>query len=62
MKLRDYQIECVNKIKEMKEGTRNIIEIATGGGKTVIFSKLIAETKGRCIVVIDQEELLQQRK
>ncbi len=60
MKLRDYQQECLDKIKELQEGTRNIIEIATGGGKTVIFSKLIAETKGRCIVVIDQEELLQQ--
>nr|WP_243277077.1 DEAD/DEAH box helicase [Clostridium saudiense] len=60
MELRDYQVECLNKINELQEGTRNIIEIATGGGKTVIFSKLIAETKGRCIVVIDQEELLQQ--
>ena len=60
MELRNYQVECLNKINELQEGAKNIIEIATGGGKTVIFSKLIAETKGRCIVVIDQEELLQQ--
>lgn len=59
MELRDYQKECLDKLKGIDKGNY-IIEIATGGGKTVIFSKLIAETEGRCMVVIDQEELLQQ--
>lgn len=60
MKLRDYQIDCIGKIKEMVEGEKKIIEIATGGGKTIIFSKLVAENEGRSLIVIDQEELLQQ--
>lgn len=60
MELRDYQIEALNKIKEMNKGSKNIIEIATGGGKTIIFSKLVAENEGRSLIIIDQEELLQQ--
>lgn len=59
MELRDYQIKALDKLRGIDEG-RYIVEIATGGGKTVIFSKLIAETEGRCMVIIDQEELLNQ--
>lgn len=57
--LRTYQEECINAIKGIQDGEKKIVEIATGGGKTVIFSKLIAEEVGRALVVIDQEELLQ---
>jgi superfamily II DNA or RNA helicase len=37
-----------------------LLELATGLGKTVIFSKIIQRWKGRVLVIVDREELLQQ--
>lgn len=63
MKLRDYQKECINVIRN--EDSNHLIVIATGGGKTVIFTHLAVECsrKGeRILIVVPQEELLQQTK
>lgn len=60
MNLRDYQLKCIQKIEEMIEGEKKIGYLSTGAGKTIVFCKLISETKGRALIVIDQEELLQQ--
>lgn len=40
MKLRNYQQECVNAVKRNK---KNLIHLATGGGKSVIFKHLARE-------------------
>ncbi|GFN32565.1 DEAD/DEAH box helicase [Paenibacillus xylaniclasticus] len=60
MKLRDYQEECLREIKRMKECQKSLVVCATGGGKTVIFSKLAAETKGRVLIAVPSTELREQ--
>lgn len=60
MELRDYQIECVNKIKEMKEGEKKIVQAGCGAGKTIIFSKVASELENRVLCILDQEELMSQ--
>lgn len=59
-KLRDYQIDSVkNGIKK----TRGVLEVATGGGKTIIASKLIHESKASpFIFYVMTRELLHQAK
>lgn len=57
MELRDYQVECVNKIKEMKEGEKKIAFLSTGAGKTVIMSYVASLETGRVLIVVDQDEL-----
>ena len=57
IKLRDYQIECVDKILNMKDGDRGLVWISTGGGKSVILAsavnKLVNENK-RVMICMDQ--------
>lgn len=60
MELRDYQRECIQEIEQMIDGEKKIGYLSTGSGKTIIFCKFIAEARGRALIVIDQEELLQQ--
>lgn len=62
MKLRGYQEECINAINELEKGSKKIVNIATGGGKTVIFSHLIKLTKGKVLILVDQKELRDQAK
>lgn len=63
--LRPYQEDLINKIKEsFREGNKRIILCApTGGGKTVMFSKMIAESlkkNNSVIVFTHRTELLKQ--
>ncbi|KAA8898876.1 hypothetical protein TRICI_006459 [Trichomonascus ciferrii] len=66
--LRQYQEDCVKSCCEaFDEGIRRVgVSLATGGGKTVIFSHLISRVKpmkgqGNCtLIVAHREELLQQ--
>lgn len=68
--LRDYQIACIDKCMEsINHGIRRIgVSIATGGGKTVIFSHLINElTKSsykeqgyRSLILVHRRELANQ--
>lgn len=60
MKLRLYQEECLDKVREMNIGERKIVYIATGGGKTVIMASIAKETKGRVLIVVPQTELREQ--
>ncbi len=63
IKLRDYQIECVDKILNMKDGDRGLVWISTGGGKSVILAsvinKLVNENK-RVMICMDQIEIRDQ--
>ena len=57
MELRDYQIECVRAIDEMKSGSA-LVAMATGLGKTVVFSSI--RRTGRVLIISHREELVNQ--
>ncbi|BCZ47600.1 hypothetical protein psyc5s11_36670 [Clostridium gelidum] len=57
MKLRPYQIECLDKVREMNIGEKKICYLPTGSGKTVIMSAIANETKGRVLIVVMSTEL-----
>jgi len=60
--LRPYQAHAVNAIvQEFKTGNRStLLVLATGLGKTVVFSSLAARAKGRVLVLAHRDELIQQ--
>jgi superfamily II DNA or RNA helicase len=65
MKLRPYQRECVSRICEkLREGRSTVAVLATGLGKTVVFSEVIRlglQRDGRrAIVLAHREELINQ--
>lgn len=60
MELRKYQIECLEKVKDMQVGERKICYLPTGSGKTVVMSAIAKETKGRVLIVVMSTELRQQ--
>src|SRR5579871_2313318 len=62
MKLRSYQQKIVKDVYEAWEkGARNVcVQLATGAGKTVIFSNIIAEHQGASIAIAHRSELLGQ--
>ena len=57
IKLRDYQAECITAINNLPKGSV-LVSMATGLGKTVIFSQI--ERKGRVLVISHREELVFQ--
>lgn len=57
IKLRPYQQECVDKCNSVKSGN-HLIQMATGLGKTVVFSRL--NRPGRTLVLAHREELIDQ--
>lgn len=64
LNLRPYQKNCLEAIrKSFAEGThRQLVSIATGGGKTIIFSHLIKEVGVKTLIIAHTNELLQQAK
>ena len=63
--LRDYQQEVVDKIyKSWQSGNRNVCAVLpTGAGKTLVFSKIIADHKARnqnCAAIAHRNELVSQ--
>ena len=59
IKLRDYQQELVDKINTSST-LRNCVQAATGFGKTVVFSYLANEHKGRVLILVNRVELVEQ--
>lgn len=57
MELRDYQRECVEIIDNMDSGS-GLVSMATGLGKTVVFSRL--KRRGRVLIISHREELVHQ--
>lgn len=64
LKLRPYQEECLEAIKEafQKGVRRQLIHMATGSGKTVVFSALIKQLQKKTLVLAHTTELLDQAK
>ena len=64
MGLRDYQIRALDSINEAwKTYNRIMVEIATGAGKTIVFSKLTQQEVakgGRVLIIAHSEELIGQ--
>jgi len=56
--LRPYQNDVVNKV--LTNTSNDLVQLATGGGKTVIFSKIIEQLKGNTLVLVHRDELLSQ--
>lgn len=57
LELRDYQKECVDTLNQL-DGGSHLVAVATGLGKTVIFSQL--ERKGRVLILSHRDELVHQ--
>ena len=57
MQLRPYQQECVNAIDNMQKGTA-LVSMATGLGKTVVFSHI--KRRGKVLIISHREELVHQ--
>jgi superfamily II DNA or RNA helicase len=61
MELRNYQKEIVLKTYDyIQQNDRCCVSLATGGGKTVIFSELVKYFKGRILICVHREELVHQ--
>lgn len=57
MVLRDYQKECIDIIDGLKQGSY-LVSMATGLGKTVVFSQI--KRKGKVLIISHREELVHQ--
>ena len=59
--LRDYQQDLAERIKHAWQRVRVVLAVlATGGGKTIIFSQLIHEHNGAAAAVVHRREILSQ--
>jgi len=60
IKLRQYQEQAFEAcIKDLEEVQSTLIVMATGLGKTILFSKIVESWPGRVLVLVNREELLQ---
>lgn len=61
MELREYQKDVINKVLlHLEAKKRCCVSLATGGGKTVIFSELVNQLNGRVLICVHREELVYQ--
>jgi superfamily II DNA or RNA helicase len=66
MPLRDYQVQCVDKVREIlfKQGKRSVVlQSPTGSGKTAIVSEIISliyKNKKKAWFVVPRKELVKQ--
>ena len=61
MQLRDYQVELIGRaLTKLEKVNKLCLQLATGGGKTVIFSHIAENYQGRVLILVDAVELVQQ--
>lgn len=61
VELRKYQKEVKhNVINHLKEHDRCCVSLATGAGKTILFSELVKDLEGRTLICVHREELVNQ--
>jgi ATP-dependent helicase IRC3 len=61
MKLRPYQTNVIKDVLlHLESNKRCCVSLATGGGKTVIFSELVNNLNGRILICVHREELVHQ--
>lgn len=59
-KLRQYQDEAIQAIRDLQKGDNGIISLPVGSGKTIIMSSVAKEIKGRVLIVVPSTELREQ--
>jgi len=60
-KLRDYQQSIINKVNDhLSKYDRCCVSLATGGGKTVVFSELVNMIDVKTLICVHREELVYQ--
>lgn len=57
IKLRDYQEDCIN---ELSKKSRGIIQVGTGGGKSILVSGLISRLNVKTLIIVPTSGLLYQ--
>lgn len=64
MQLRDYQYNCIrDTLLSLKEHDRTCLQLATGGGKTFVFSYLAkgwVKHNGKVVILVNRKELVEQ--
>ena len=61
MQLRDYQKNIItNVLSHLENNKKCCVSLATGGGKTVIFSNLVPRLEGKTLICVHREELVFQ--
>ena len=61
MQLYEHQKEFTEKIlKSLNNNSRVCCQLATGGGKTVVFSNIAKNFNGRVLILVDSDELVKQ--
>ena len=62
MELRPYQKDGIRAcVQSYREGdTSGLLVLPTGAGKTIVFSSLIARSRGRVLVLVHRDELVRQ--
>ncbi len=62
MELRPYQEDGLRAcVQSYREGdTSGLLVLPTGAGKTIVFSSLIARSRGRVLVLVHRDELMRQ--
>lgn len=59
--LRDYQLECINVIKDhFKENDRQLIQLPTGAGKTWIMADYLKKNSETALIICPNKELKYQ--
>jgi superfamily II DNA or RNA helicase len=59
--LRDYQAKIRDEvINHLKNDNRCCVSLATGGGKTIVFSEIVSSLNGRTLICVHREELVHQ--
>lgn len=57
--LRDYQVECKNAVEKAGAGS-HLCQMATGLGKTVVFTNLVRPSGTRTLILSHRQELVHQ--
>jgi superfamily II DNA or RNA helicase len=61
MELRNYQKDVINKVlSHLQKNKRCCVSLATGGGKTVIFSQIVNHIESKILICVHREELVYQ--
>jgi superfamily II DNA or RNA helicase len=62
MELRPYQHEAIAAVGASMESGEGcgLLVLPTGAGKTIVFSRIIADTSGRSLVLVHRDELVRQ--
>lgn len=63
MELRDYQKDLYRKTREAFKTSKRVLVVAPcGAGKTYLFSEMIRNTHGECLVLVHRRELKEQHE